>query len=153
MIQSKDDKKEPHQPFRGKVLMKDMDVYLKVHFLPQLPAEYKEIRTNISAAMDNAWRALFKAATTSARERQRNLVVLKVELSMVENYVQETRDICYRGKAAKNMDANIARRYRVLAKKQSEMMSFVWAWAKNEDAKLDSSKTQKTAGLMEKEEV
>lgn len=153
MIQPQDDKKKPYQPFKLKSLMLDLDEYLKIFILPQIPSDYKEFRESVREAMAAAWRATFRAAVTTGRERQRNLVTLKVELSMVEVTVREVRDICYRGNQKKKLDKSSAKRFNVLAKKQKDVMMFVWAWAKNEDKRLDSSKTQKTAGLIEKEVV
>ena len=152
MIQPGDDKKPVHEGFKGKQLMLDLDEYLKIFIIPQIPVEYKEIRGSLERAMEAAWHALFKAAVTTKRERQRNLVALKVELSVVEIYIREVKDICYRGKEKRRLDKNSSSRFTKLAKKESDLMGFVWAWAKSEDKKLDSSKTEKTAGLIEKED-
>ena len=153
MIQRRDDKKLEYQPFKIKAAMLDMDEYLRIFILPQIPAEYKDYRDSIRMAMEAAWRAMYHAAITARRERQHQLILLKIELAMVETYLKEIRDVCYRGKEKRRLDNNSVRRFEICAKKQKDVMNIVWAWAKNEDAKMDSSKTQKTAGLIEKEDL
>ena len=153
MIQRRDDKKLEYQPFKIKAAMLDMDEYLRIFILPQIPTEYRDYRDNIRMAMDAAWRAMYHAAVTIRRERQHQLILLKIELAMIETYLKEIRDVCYRGKEKRRLDNNSARRFEICAKKQKDVMNIVWAWAKNEDAKMDSSKTQKTAGLIEKEDL
>ena len=153
MIQPRDDKRKLYEPFKLKSLMLDLDEYLRIFILPQIPVEYKEYRGMTERAMEAAWRAMFHAAITSGRERQRNLVQLKIEISMIEVCLREVRDVCYRGKEKRRLDKKSASRFEKLAKKQKDLMVFVWAWAKNEDKKLDSTKAQKTFGLVEKEAV
>ncbi|MBQ2695627.1 hypothetical protein IJG04_03280 [Candidatus Saccharibacteria bacterium] len=153
MIQKRDDKKPEVKEFKLKILMLQLDEYIRIHIIPQIPADYKEYREAIREAMDRAWRAMYHAAFTTKRERQRNLVELKIELAMVETYMKEIRDVCYRGKEKRRLDKNSAHRFAVCAKYNKEVMSVVWGWAKNEDASLDSSTTQKTAKLVEKEEI
>ena len=133
--------------------MLDLDEYLRVFIIPQIPAGFKEYRDALRQTMDLAWRALYHAAMTIKRERQHQLVELKIELSMVETYLKEIRDVCYRGKEKRKLDRNSERRFEVCAEKQKELMKMVWAWTKNEDSKMNTSKTQKTAGLVEKEEI
>ena len=124
-------KDNQYQPFKLKSLMLDLDEYLRIFILPQIPADYKEYRNSMRIVMETAWRAMFKAAVTTGRERQRNLVTLKIEMSMIEVFVREIRDICYRGKEKKKLDKNSEHRFEVLAKKQKEVMMFVWAFSKS----------------------
>ena len=153
MIQSKDDKKEEYKPFKIRSTMLDLDEYLRIFIIPQIPADYKEYREALRVAMDSAWRAMYFAVMTAGRERQHHLVELKVELAIIETYLREIRDVCYRGKAKRKLDTISARRFDVCAGKQSEVMKILWGWIKNENKKLDSKKTQKTAGLIESEGV
>lgn len=153
MIQRKDDKKPEVKEFRLKVLMLQLDEYIRIHIIPQIPADYKEYREAIREAMDRAWRAMYHAAFTSRRERQRNLVELKIELAMVETYMKEIRDVCYRGKEKRRLGKNSMRRFEICARHNRDVMAVVWGWAKNEDALLDSSTTQKTVRLVEKEKI
>ena len=153
MIQPRDDTKPKHEPFKIRSDMLALDEYLKIFILPQVPAEYKEFRDEMRVAMGQSWRALLSAAVTTGRTRQKHLVDLKVNMALVEVYLHEVRDVCYRGKEKRKLDKNSLRRFENCAKLQKAVMTTVWGWARNEDKKLDSSKTQKTAGLVEKEEV
>ena len=151
MIQKKDDKKKEHEPFKIRSLMLDLDEYLRIFILPQIPAGFADFRSTMKDTMDKAWHEMYFAAQTIGRERQHHLVALKVELAMVETYLREIRDVCYRGKEKRRLDAKSARRFEICAAKQKEAMKFVWAWTKNEDKKKDSKRSEKTVGLVEKE--
>lgn len=153
MIQKQDDKKPEYKPFKLRVEMTELDNYLRVFILPQIPAGFAEYRDSVRATMDKAWRELFRAAGTRKRVRQNHLVELKVELSMLDVYLQGIREVCYRGKEKKRLDKNSERRFEVCATKMHKVMNLVWAWAKNEDKKMDTEKSDKTVGLIEKEEM
>ena len=151
VVQRKDDKKKKiYEPFKIRYLMLDLDEYMRVFILPQIPAEYKDFRGIIKSAMDKAWHEVYYAAQTTARVRQNHLMALKVELMVMEVYLQEVRDVCYRGK--KKLDNTSARRFEVCARKQAAVMELVWAWIHNEDAKMPVKKSQKVAGLTEGED-
>ena len=153
MIQKRNDKKPEHDPFRLRSAMLDLDEYLRIFILPQIPAEFKDYREGMRTTMERAWRAMYHAAITVRRERQHQLVELKIEMAMVETYLKEIRDVCYRKKEKKRLDAKSARRFDVCSSKQKAVMNTVWAWAKNEDKKMNSSRAEKTAGLIEREEI
>lgn len=153
MLQKRDDKKPEYQPFKIRAAMLDLDEYLRIFILPQIPVEYKDYRADLREAMAGAWRAMLMAAATVKRERQKHLVTMKMELAMVEVYLKEVRDVCYRGKEKRRLDNNSARRFDVCAKKQKEVMTILWMWVKNENGRMDASKSQKTVGLIEKEEL
>ena len=153
MIQTRDDKKEDFQPFKMKQVMIDLDEYLMIFILPQIPAEFKDYRESLRRTMDKAWRAMYHAAFTAKRERQRQLVLMKIEMAMVEVYLQEVREICYRGKEKRRLDKMSARRFEVCAKKHREVMDVLWGWITNEDKKLNTAKSEKTVGLVEREEI
>ena len=142
-----------YEPFKMRQLMMDLDEYLRIFILPQIPAEYKEYREEIRGAVDKAWRAIYYAGFTSRRERQRRLLEVKVELAMVETYLREVRDVCYRKKEKKRLDKISARRFEVCAEKQKAVTRMLWGWIANEDKKLDSMRTEKTVGLAEREEI
>lgn len=148
MIQTKDDKKKEYEPFKIRSALLALDEYLRIFIIPQIPAGHKEYREALRDAMDRAWRAMYRAVMTSKRERQHSLLELKIELVMVETYLREIRDVCYRGREKRRLDALSARRFDVCAGKQAEVMKIVWGWIKNEDKKLDTLKSQKTTGLM-----
>lgn len=151
MIQQRDYKKPDYEPFKIRAAMLELDEYLRIFIIPQIPAGFSDYREVMCNTMDAAWHAMYHAAITSRRERQHQLVMLKIELAMIETYLKEIRDVCYRGKEKRRLDNNSARRFEVCANKQKAVMSIVWAWAKNEDKLLDSTKTQKTVGLVERE--
>lgn len=153
MIQKRDDKKSEYEPFKIRAAMLDLDEYLRIFIIPQIPAGFNEYREAMRSVMDAAWHAMYHAAMTSRRERQHQLVILKIELAIIETYLKEVRDVCYRGKEKRRLDNNSARRFEVCASKQKAVMSIVWAWAKNENKLLNASKTEKTAGLAEKEVI
>ena len=153
MIQKRDDKKPVYEPFKIKSAMLDLDEYLRIFIIPQIPSGFKEYREVMRTTMDKAWHAMYLAAMTSGRERQRRLVEFKIELAMIETYLREIRDVCYRGKEKRKLDNNSARRFEICGAKQKEVMNIVWAWVKNENKKMDAAKTEKTAGLVEREEV
>lgn len=153
MIQQHDYKKPDYEPFKIRAAMLDLDEYLRIFIIPQIPAGFSDYREVMRNAMDAAWHAMYHAAITSRRERQHQLVMLKIELAMIETYLKEIRDVCYRGKEKRRLDNNSARRFEICANKQKAVMNIVWAWAKNEDKILDSTKTQKTVGLVEREIV
>ena len=132
--------------------MLDLDKYLRVFIIPQIPAEYKDFRNELRSAMDSAWRKMYYAALTKGRERQRRLLDLKIELMMVEVYLTEIREICFRGKLKKKLTSISARRFEIAGRKQKAVMEIIWAWVENEERKLDSSRTQKTSGLIESED-
>ncbi|MBR3322093.1 hypothetical protein IKG05_00390 [Candidatus Saccharibacteria bacterium] len=140
-----------YEPFKIRQLLMDLDEYLRIFILPQIPAEYKEYREEIREAMNQAWRALYRAGFTMKRERQKRLIDLKVELAMAETYLKEVRDVCYRGKERKKLDKVSVRRFEICAGKQKAVMNMLWGWITNEDKKLDSSRTEKTVGLVEEE--
>lgn len=137
--------KQKYEPFELRSRMLKLDTYLRIFILPQIPAEHKEFREVVWRTMDEAWHKLYLAAFTEARERQKRLLEFRVELSMVEIYMREIREVCFRGKL--KLDAISERRFRVCADLQKEITKMVWGWVKNEDKKLDSTRTQKTAGL------
>lgn len=149
MIQKKDDKKKAYEPFKLKAAMLDLDKYLRIFIIPQVPAEYKGFRDELRHTMDTAWRMMYYAALTRGRERQRRLLDLKIELMMVEIYLTEIREICFRGKLKKKLSGISARRFEIAAKKKRAVMEIIWAWVKNEEDNLASAQTQKTAGLAE----
>ncbi|MBR3056237.1 hypothetical protein IKG64_03010 [Candidatus Saccharibacteria bacterium] len=151
MIQKRDDKKPDHEPFKMRSLMLDLDEYLRIFIIPQIPAGFSDYREVMRTTMGRAWRAMYHAAMTVRRERQHHLMDLKIELAMVETYLKEIRDVCYRGKEKRKLDATSARRFEICAEKQKAVMSYVWAWVKNEDKKMPVAGSQKTAGLVEKE--
>lgn len=153
MLQRRDDKKPENEPFKIRSLLLDLDEYLRIFILPQIPAGFADYRDEIKKAMDNAWREMYRAALTARRERQRHLLELKIELAMVEMYLKQIRDVCYRGKEKRKLDDSSARRFKVCAEKQKAVTSFLWGWVKNENKKLDASRTEKTIGLVEQEEI
>jgi len=153
MIQRRDDKKPEHEPFKIRSLMLDLDEYLRIFIIPQIPAGFADYREAMRQTMDKAWREMYRAALTTRRERQKHLLELKIELAMVEMYLKQIRDVCYRGKEKRKLDNNSVRRFEICAEKQKAVMNFVWSWVKNENKKMDASKTEKTAGLIEKEEI
>ena len=152
MIQKSDDKKPVFQPFKMKVAMLQLDEYLRIFIIPQIPAGFSEYREALRVTMDRAWHAMYYASLTTRRERQHRLIELKIEMAMVETYLKEIRDVCYRGKEKKKLDAKSARRFEICADKQKEVMNIVWAWVKNETKKL-AANTSGTTGLNEKEEL
>lgn len=113
----------------------DMDVYLMRYVLPQVPREHQEFRMSVRQAMHDALFRLYMAATTSGRTRQTHLVGLKTELALVEVYVEEIREVCYKGKMRERFTPTVAKRFEVLAGKQKEAMGMVWGWIKNEEEK------------------
>lgn len=148
-----DKKKSENDPLKIRAVMLALDEYLRIFILPQIPAGFKDFREDMRNSMNEAWRAMYAALSTSGRKRQHHLLELKVELAMIETYLQEIRDVCYRGKEKRKLDKNSARRFEICGNKQKEVMRIVWKWAKNENAKLDSTKSQQTVGLIEKEEI
>ena len=44
MIQKRDDKKKAYEPFKIRVAMMELDKYLRIFIIPQIPAEYKDYR-------------------------------------------------------------------------------------------------------------
>lgn len=153
MIQKQNDKKEPVREFKLRSLMIDFDEYIKVFILPQIPAGFADLRGDIRNSLDAAWSEVFLAAGTTKRPRQAHLLALRVHLAKVEVYLQEIRDICYRGKEKRKLDGNSMRRFEICAKKYSEVMELVWGWIKNENRALNATKSAGTAGLVEKEEM
>ena len=153
MIQKQNDKKEQVKEFKLKSLMIDFDEYIKIFILPQIPAGFAGLREDIRKSLDEAWSEVFFAAGTTKRPRQMHLLALRVNLAKVEIYLQEIRDICYRGKEKKKLDNISARRFEVCAKKYSKVMELVWGWIKNENKALSAAKAANTAGLIEKEEM
>ncbi len=153
MIQKQNDKKEPVKEFKLKSLMIDFDEYLKIHILSQIPAGHADMREDIKRAMDAAWSEVFFAAGTTKRPRQNHLLALRVNMAKVEVYLQEIRDVCYRGKEKRKLDKNSERRFEICAKKYLIVMNFVWGWIKNENRALEAAKSAGTAGLVEKEEM
>lgn len=153
MVQKQNDKKEPVREFKLKSLMIDFDEYLRIYILPQIPAGYADMRQDIKRAMDAAWTEVFFAASTTRRPRQNHLLALKVNMAKVEVYLQEIRDVCYRGKEKRKLDKNSRRRFEVCANKYLIVMNFVWGWIKNENRALAAAKSAGTAGLVEKEEM
>ena len=150
VVQRKDDKKKKtYEPFKLRSLLIDLDEYMRIFILPQIPVEHKEFREIIKPAMDKVWHEAYFAAQTTARVRQNHLMALKVELMVIDVYLQEVRDVCYRGK--KKLDKASERRFEVCARKQAAVMELIWAWIKNEDAKLSTKNSQKTTGLVEGE--
>ena len=148
VVQRKDDKKKKtYEPFKLRSLMLDLDEYMRIFVLPQIPTEHKEFRGTLRTVMDKAWHEAYFAAQTTARVRQNHLMALKIELMILEVYLQEVRDVCYRGK--KKLNKASGRRFEVCARKQAAVMSLVWAWIENENGKLPVKKSQKTAGLIE----
>ena len=131
----------------------ELETYLRVFILPQVPADYKEFRDIINNRMIEVWHELYLALSTQKRERQRHLLLLKVELATMETYVEEIRKVCYRGKAANKLDQNSKKRFGIFANKYKEVMSIVWGWIKNEERKNPSGKIEKLAGLAESSEV
>lgn len=155
MIQPRDDKKnkDAHGSLRIRQVMMDLDIYLRVFIIPQIPAEYKEFREEMRETMNRAWHEMYLALQTSKRERQKSILKMKVEMAMVETYLHEIREVCYRGKAKKKLDKNSARRFEVAGQKEKEVMHILWGWAKNEDRKMDTSKNSSVSGLVDEEEV
>lgn len=153
MIQKYEDKKKEHDGFKLRSLMLDFDEYLRIFVLPQIPAGFKDYRDEIRDCMDTAWHKMYFAALTTRRERQKHILEYKIEMAMVEVYLREIRDVCYRGKEGRKLDAQAVRRFDVLAQKHKEIMNIVWAWAKKENEKMESSKIEKVSGLVEKEEI
>lgn len=151
MIQAKDDKKKENEEFKLRTLLLDFDIYMRIYVVPQIPAGFNDYRTMFWRTMDKAWHELYHAALTRGRERQKHIMALKIEMAVVEVYLKEVRDICYRGKEKKNLTESVARRYEVLAAKHKAVMSVIWGWAQNENKKMAAEKNQKTAGLVEKE--
>lgn len=131
--------------------MLDLDEYLRIFIIPQIPAGFADYREVMRMTMDKAWHAMYNAAFTAGRQRQQQLLLLKIEMAMIETYIKEIRDVCYRGKEKKRLDAISARRFEVCATKHKAVMEIVWAWATNEVSKLDVAKSQKTVGLVERE--
>lgn len=54
-------------------------------------------------------------------------------MAKVEVYLQEIRDVCYRGKEKRKLDKNSERRFEICAKKYLTVMNFVWGWIKSEN--------------------
>lgn len=127
----------------------ELDKYLRIFILPQIPAEYKEFREEIRQTMDVAWHKMYHAALTKDRERQRRLLELKVEMMMLNVYLEEVREVCYRGRARRQLDKASARRFAVCADRQRDVMEIIWGWIENESKKMDPARSQKTAGLKE----
>ena len=144
--------KRDYEPFKIRATMMELDKYLRVFIIPQIPAEYKEYREAMRQVMDKAWHAMYHAALTEKRERQKHLLELKIELMMISVYLEEIREVCYRGKMKKKLDATTTRRFEICAKRQHDVMEIVWGWIENEATKMDPSRAQSTAGLIEKEE-
>ena len=141
--------KEPktYEPFKLKATMLAFDEYLRIFIIPQIPAGFAEYRASIRNSIEKAWRELYMASFTTGRERQRRLLEFKIEMAMIETFMKEIRDVCYRGKEKRKLDDKSARRFEVCAEKQRAVMEIVWGWIQNEHEKNDSRKTQKTAGL------
>ena len=150
MLQKRDDKKPDYEPFKIRSLMLDLDEYLRIFIIPQIPSGFAEYRDAMRETMDRAWRAMYHAAMTSGRQRQQRLVELRIEMAMIETYLKEIRDVCYRGKEKRRLDNNSARRFEICANKQKAVMNLVWAWVKNENKKLDAGRSEKTRGLIER---
>ncbi len=138
-------------PLKIRSDMLAMDEYMRVFILPQIPSGYKEYRDALRETTDKAWRELYYALFTSKRERQRHLLALKVEMSLIEVYLREVRDVCYRGKEKKRLDQNSAKRFEVMASNYKAVMDIVWAWIKNENDRMPTENTQRLAGLTETE--
>ena len=138
-------------PLKIRSDMLAMDEYMRVFILPQIPSGYKEYRDALRETTDKAWRELYYALFTSKRERQRHLLALKVEMSLIEVYLREVRDVCYRGKEKKRLDQNSAKRFEVMASNHKAVMDIVWAWIKNENDRMPTENMQRLAGLTETE--
>ncbi|MDO4526614.1 MAG: hypothetical protein Q4B87_00790 [Candidatus Saccharibacteria bacterium] len=148
------DSKIPNgDPLKIRSLMLDLDEYLQIFILPQIPSEYKDYREMIQGAMNSGWHEMYRALLTQKRERQKHILATKIEMAMVEVYLREIRDVCYRGKAGKKLDQNARKRFEIVANKHREVMNIIWAWAKNEDRKMSTDNIEKLAGLVEKEPV
>lgn len=147
------DKHKPktHEPFKMRSVFLDLDEYLKVFILPQIPSEYRDFRDSVKDVSEKMWREMYLASFTSGRERQRHLLLLKVELVMIDTYLKEIRDICYRGKAKKRLDAHSARRFEVFSKKYKDAINILWAWSKNEEKKKTTAGIEKVSGLLQGE--
>lgn len=138
-----------YEPFKIKAAMLDLDEYLRIFIMPQIPAGFADFRGSMRESLERSWRALYMASSTAGRERQKRLLEFKVEMAMIETYLKEIRDVCYRGKEKRKLDQNSARRFAVCAEKQKVLMDLVWGWISNEHKKMNSQKTQKTAGLVD----
>ena len=150
VVQRRDDKKDKnYEPFKIKSEMLALDEYLRIFIIPQIPAGFSDFRNSVREVMERAWRAMYMASATRGRERQKRLLEMKVEMAMMETYLKEIRDVCFRGKEKRKLDKISERRFEICAKKQRTVMELIWGWIENEHKKLDSTKTQKTAGLME----
>lgn len=150
VVQRRDDKKDKkYEPFKIKSTMLELDEYMIIFILPQIPAGFAVFRDNLREAMGNAWRLMYMASSTSGRERQKRLTEMKVEMAMVDTYLKEVRDVCFRGKEKRKLDGKSERRFEICAQKQRAVVELIWGWIENEHKKLDSSKTQKTAGMMD----
>ena len=85
MIQQRDYKKPDYEPFKIRAAMLELDEYLRIFIIPQIPAGFSDYREVMRNTMDAAWHAMYHAAITSRRERQHQLVMLKIELAMIED--------------------------------------------------------------------
>ncbi len=134
-------------PFRLRYAMIELDEYLRVFIIPQIPAEYKEYRDVLRQAMDRAWHLMYYAALTEKRERQKRLLEYKVEMIMVSVYLQEIRDVCYRGKMQRNFNKATENRFRICAERHRRVMEILWSWIDKESKKMNPLNSQKTTGL------
>ncbi len=117
MIQQRDYRKPEYEPFKIRAAMLDLDEYLRIFIIPQIPAGFSDYREVMRNTMDAARHAMYRAAITSRRERQHRLVLLKIELAMTETYLKEIREVCYRSKEKRRLDNNLARRFEICASK------------------------------------
>lgn len=91
MIQQHDYKKPEYEPFKIRAAMLDLDEYLRIFIIPQIPAGFSDYREVMRSTMDAAWHAMYHAAITSRRERQHQLVMLKIELAMIDLFKRNSR--------------------------------------------------------------
>lgn len=145
MIQSKDDKKKVHEPFKLKSLMLEFDEYVRIFIIPQIPKERMEYREAMRDTLDKIWHEIFFSAGTTDRARRHHLLALRVELAVFEVYFTEIREVCYRGKGHKMLDTGAARRFEVCSSKMHAVMNFVWSWIKNEGKRTDNRSNEAKA--------
>lgn len=141
--------KTTNKSFKIRAAMLALDEYLRIYILPQIPAEYKDYRDIINQSLNKAWHAIYHAALTEKRERQKKLLELKIELMIINAYLEEILHVCYRGKMRRNLNKNAMHRFEVCAKKQKDVMAIVWGWLENEAKKMDPKRSQSTSGLTE----
>ncbi|MBQ3445464.1 hypothetical protein IJG29_01915 [Candidatus Saccharibacteria bacterium] len=154
MIQKRDDKKPKSKELDITRKMRELDEYMRIFILPQIPQEQKEFRDRISVALDETTRAIHYAVLSQRHTRLKYLMSVRVELAMVEFVMTEIRDVCYRGKEKRRLDANSAKRFAKAAKLKSEVLNIVWGWYKNENKLLEGEKSKsKVVAAPEKEEL